>query len=322
MLASPVKKVVQRWQIPSHLAGIRADHYLVHHIGRISRNKAQKIIEVGDFRLCHGLLKPSKRLQSGDSVELWRIPPDRPEDFKLDIQVIFEDEHLLVINKPGNLAVHPSARYLYQTLTHWLKERYPGIPVHPCHRLDRETSGVLICAKDRPTESEIKRGFMNGQIEKIYLALVEGLMARPISCHRSLRLQGSDGLVAIKMIEDPKGLECHTEFKPLHYDPVSNWTLVECAPKTGRQHQIRAHSALEGYPIAGDKLYAMGESFFDAYTKNEANLTLLPLPRQALHAQRVKLTLDGEIHVFEAYHPFFSALAMGEYPQNTDLEHF
>ncbi len=318
----PTKKVVQRWKIPDFLNGIRADHYLVYHVGRISRNKAQKIIESGDFRLEYRPLKASKRLKAGDPVELWRTPPDSPKVEHLQVPVVHEDARFLVINKPGNLAVHPSARYLYQTLTHWLKTNYPGEPIHPCHRLDRETSGVLICTRDAQTESQVKRAFMAGKIEKTYWALVEGRFAKSLSCSRPLALQGARGLVAIKMIEDPNGLSCQTDFRPLFYDPVSHWSLVECTPKTGRQHQIRAHLALEGYPIVGDKLYAMGEEYFDAYTKGEANLTSLPLPRQALHAKRVCLDLDGEKYVFEAGHPFFDAFAMGELGRYSNLEQF
>ena len=306
MLATSPHKVVQRWKIPDFLNGIRADHYLVHHVGRISRNKAQKIIASGDFRLEHQILKASKRLKAGDPVELWHVPPDSPKIQELQVPILYEDSKLLVIHKPGNLAVHPSARYLYQTLTHWLKMNYPGQPIHPCHRLDRETSGVLVCAKDSLTESKIKRAFMAGQIQKTYLALVEGRMAKAISCSRPLALQDTRGLVAIKMIEDLEhGSPTHTDFRPLSYDPVKNWSLVECTPKTGRQHQIRAHLALEGYPIVGDKLYAMGEEFFDAYTKGEANLRLLPLPRQALHAHRVQLELDGDTYVFESHDALF-----------------
>ncbi|MES2504287.1 MAG: RluA family pseudouridine synthase [Myxococcota bacterium] len=317
------KKVVQRWKIPVDLGGIRADHYLVHHIGRISRTKARQIIESGDFRLEKSPLKPSKRLHPGDLVELWRVPPDSPKIDAIQIPVVYEDDHILVINKPGNLAIHPSARYLYQTLTHWLKVHYPGQSVHPCHRLDRETSGILICAKTREAQSQIKRAFQNGEIRKVYLALVEGRMAQPVTSTRPLALQGDRGLVAIKMIEDTiGGLPCKTEITPLRYDPVYNWTLVQCEPKTGRQHQLRAHLALEGYPIAGDKLYGMGEEFFDAYTRSEANLTLLPLPRQALHAQRIHFELDGVEHVFEAHHPFFDAFRLGEYLPNTNLGHF
>lgn len=311
-MLAPSNKVVQRWKIPDFLNGIRADHYLVHHVGRISRNKAQKIIASGDFRLQDQMLKASKRLRAGDPVELWRTPPDSPKIDQVHVPVIYQDANLLIINKPGNLAIHPSARYLFQTLTHWLRTHYPDEPIHPCHRLDRETSGVMVCARKRETESVIKQAFMAGNIQKTYWALVEGRLAKPLVCERPLALQGSRGKVAIKMIEDPNGQTCETHFRPLRYDPVSNWTLVECTPKTGRQHQIRAHLALEGHPIVGDKLYAMGEDFFDAFTQNTANMNLLPLPRQALHAKRLEFELDGANYIFEAEHPFFDAFLATE----------
>ena len=104
MMLAHSPKVVQRWKIPDFLNGIRADHYLVYHIGRISRSKAQRIIHAGDFRLEYGPLKASKRLKAGDAVELWRTPPDSAGERLPDIPIVYEDNDLLVLNKPGNLA--------------------------------------------------------------------------------------------------------------------------------------------------------------------------------------------------------------------------
>ncbi|MBH2006869.1 MAG: RluA family pseudouridine synthase [Myxococcaceae bacterium] len=299
--------MVQRWKIPDSLSGIRADHYLVYHIGRISRSKAQKVIASGDFRLEQQLLKPSRRLKAGDWVELWRVPPDSSDIEHLTIPILYQDERILALNKPGNIAIHPSARYLYQTVTHWLKTHFPGKPIHPCHRLDRETSGILLCSQNRATDSALKQAFMKGQVEKTYWAFVEGHLDREIDCARPLCLQGGRGKVAIKMIEDSSGFASQTYFRPLRYDPMTDWTLVECKPKTGRQHQIRAHLALEGFPIVGDKLYSMGEDFFDAYTRGVADLSQLPLPRQALHARSIRFELQSQIYSLECSHPFFDA---------------
>ncbi len=294
------KAVVQRWQVPIHREGIRADLYLVEHVGRLTRAKAQHIITSGDFRFSplplsgRGIkgegapqLKPSKVLYGGESVELWRLPPDEerpPEHY--GVTILHEDQDVLVVNKPSGLAVHPTARDLHHTLTTWLRLTYPDNPPRPCHRLDRETSGVLICARTKSAESRIKQAFMHGEVSKTYVAVVIGHLEKSLCIDWPLALQGNRGLVRIKMIRDENGAPSRTDVEPLRYCVHTGCTLVRCMPKTGRQHQIRAHLAGEGFPIMGDKLYAMGEVYFDAMTKLPMNSSL---PRLQLHAWRLEV---------------------------------
>lgn len=291
--------VMQRWKIPDFLGGMRADHYLVHRVGRLSRCKAQRMIDAGDFRAERGPLKPSRRLWRGEVVELWRFPPDDPNEALPEVTIIAENEDFIVVNKPAHLTIHPTAQHLYQTLTHWFRLNFPENTPHPCHRLDRETSGVLVAAKSQRAQSDIKRAFMNGEVEKVYLALVIGHMKEALVADWPLALQGDRGLVRIRMIRDEDGMPSMTYFKPLNYNAELNQTLVECRPKTGRQHQIRAHLAGEGFPIVDDKLYAMGDEFFDARSRWQTDESH-ELHRHALHAFSISFRFDGKTHYFEA----------------------
>ncbi len=296
--------VVLRWRVPDDADGARADVYLTRKVRRLSRSKAQRIIRQGDFRLSDGPLKPSTRVTRGALVELWRMPPDEPWSDAAEPGVLFEDGALLVVDKPSDLVVHPSARYLNRTLTAWLRARAAeGERVaNPCHRLDRETSGVLLCAKTRAAESEIKTAFAEGRAAKVYLTVVRGELAGERVLDFPLALQGERGLVKIRMVHDEAGLPSRTVVEPLAYDEETRRTLVRCRPKTGRQHQIRAHLALAGHPIVGDKLYAMGDAWFDAFTRGEVSSSdeRLEHTRQALHASSLSVVVAGESRSFRA----------------------
>ncbi len=300
------RAVVIRWLVPADHGGARADVVLVAKVRRLSRARAQRILRAGDFRRTDTdapPLKPATRLPAGTLVELWRIPPDE-KGGGLVPTVLQEDEHLLVLNKPGDLVVHPSARYLHQTVTSWLKDQAPpGTRVaNPCHRLDRETSGVLVCAKTRAAESAVKTAFARGRVAKRYLAIVQGHVVDPILIDAPLQLQGTRGLVRIRMVVDGHGQRSSTDVFPL-FRSTTGRTLLLAVPRTGRQHQIRAHLAFAGFPVVGDKLYAMGDAWFDAFTRralNDAQRAALQHPRQALHAWEARVPLFGAIRALRA----------------------
>lgn len=300
------RAVVMRWPVPEEADGVRADVYLCLRLRRLSRTRAQRVVRQGDFRTAYGPLKPSSRLQCGVMVELWRLPPDEPlaDGAVSSPGVLYVDEALLVLNKPPHLAVHPTARYLRQTVTAWLRDRTEEgarIP-NPCHRLDRETSGVLLCAKTRVAEAAAKERFAHGDVEKTYLAVVRGQLSEPRLIDLPLALQGERGLVKLRMVHDDAGLPSETRVRPLGFDPLTQRSLVACHPKTGRQHQIRAHLALVGFPLVGDKLYGMGDEWFDAHTRGQADLAdpALDHVRHALHAYELSLTVQGNTHSFRA----------------------
>ncbi|MCO4761508.1 MAG: RluA family pseudouridine synthase [Myxococcales bacterium] len=284
---------VHPWQ-----AGQRADIWLSETIVRLGRDRAQVICYHGDLRDAAGPLKASSRVKPG-MLRLWRLPPDRPYDVLQTPTVLHDDTDLLVLGKPAGLAVHPSARYHHRTITAWLSAHY-GPDTRPCHRLDVETSGVLVCAHHRSAENAIKQAFRGGLVEKTYLGVVRGDFTRPAMIDQPLALQGGRGLVAIRMLPDPHGLPAQTEIQPLMV--ADGRSLIALRPLTGRQHQLRAHLAHLGYPLVGDKLYGMGDAWFDAWTRGRDTTSLgrLDHQRHALHAYRLALHLSGTAMEFVA----------------------
>lgn len=220
--------VMRSWSVREDMAGLRSDLFLVKTVRRISRTKAQKIIRLGDFRSEEQSLKPSKKLRPGQNVELWRFPPDSPpNDIRtMGVHIIYQDDYIVIVNKPPDLVVHPTARYLYRTLTYWLKQNFPNNTPKPCHRIDRETSGILVCARKKNVESYLKQQFQKNRVEKSYLAIVEGRLEEDITADIPLSLQGNRGLVKIRMIPDPNGKKATTHFHPFLHDHKTGRTLV------------------------------------------------------------------------------------------------
>ncbi len=294
-------KVQSSWLIPSDMSGLRVDQYLVRRIGRISRTRVSRLIVNGDFLLDNQPVKLSMRVKAGQKATLTRFAPDETKDI-LDfaVNIIYQDDDLLVINKPPGLSIHPSANCLYRTLTYWLRTTFPGERINPCHRIDKETSGLVVAAKNRVTEAQVKKLFMKGCVQKSYVAVVEGELHGSHSLIMPLALQGDRGLVAIRMIEDSQGKSAHTNIRSVFYDHERNFSLLICQPKTGRQHQIRAHLALIKHPIIGDKLYQHGEQFFDRWCQRLADEDELLHPRHALHARSLRFYLGTRKYRFTA----------------------
>lgn len=291
------RAVVMRWVVPPDLHGRRAAEILASKIRRLGIERATSVAVSGDLRVGHGesrAVDPDETLPRGTLLEVWRLPPDSPDDLLDPPGILDEGAGLIVVDKPGDLAVHPSARYLHATLTGWLHRR--GTPANPCHRLDRETSGVLVCATDGAVERRWKKAFADGRVKKTYLAVVDGVVDAPRRIAMPLSLQGERGLVRIRMIVDGAGADAVTDLEPVAVSADRARSLVRCFPRTGRQHQIRAHLAAVGHPIVGDKLYQMGDAWFDAFTRralDDADRARLPTPRQCLHAER--LVLDDDV---------------------------
>jgi 23S rRNA pseudouridine1911/1915/1917 synthase len=283
-----------RFTVEENYAGWRLDRYLQSKIRRLSRARIQKLIET---RLEHEgprPLKPATRVAPGQSFALLREAEPEPET-PLDFGVVLDDGALLVVDKPAGLPVHPTARYALHTFTALCRERFPGRKIDPAHRLDRETSGLLACGADPVHTRFLKRAFANARVQKTYLALAEGSpRSDRFLVDARLRLSGASR-VRVRMHVDREGLPSATEFEVLERRRAPDGApvaLIACRPRTGRQHQIRAHLAHANLPMVGDKIYGPDEEIFDRFTRGAMtpdDRARLRLPRHALHAWRLEL---------------------------------
>lgn len=274
---------------PEH-AGLRLDRWLATEMPRLTRSRAQRIVDAWAFDSDARPLSPSRRVRAHEVIVVYRPRWEEP-DAPRDVTVLYADDALLAVDKPAGLPVHPTARYHRNTLTSVLAERFPGEPLALAHRLDRETSGVLLVARSYDAERQLKAAFADREVEKTYHAVVHGEIADDhFTVDAPLSLEG--GEVSVKMCVrslSEGGLASRTRFEVV--ERLVGFTRVACHPETGRQHQIRVHLAHAGFPIVGDKLYAHGDELFLRCLEgpvDEGLLATLLLPRHALHAHAIR----------------------------------
>ncbi|MBI4049486.1 MAG: RluA family pseudouridine synthase [Candidatus Doudnabacteria bacterium] len=267
---------------------MRLDKFLAEKHTEVSRGKIQKAIKDG-LVLVNGkkVLETDFQVTESDQVELPKFQDYQLSPINYQLKVIYENQDLAVIDKPAGLMVHPAAGRTDDTLAHALLARFPGIekvgdPHRPgiVHRLDEDTSGLLLIAKTQAGYDYLKNLFQTRNIEKEYLALVHGGMENlhgvidaPIgktSTHTKMRVG--------------EGREAVTEYSLLTSDRLNQYSLLKVKLHTGRTHQIRVHLASIGHPVMGDQLYG------GQFKQKDVEL----LGRQFLHASRLKLRLqDG-----------------------------
>jgi 23S rRNA pseudouridine1911/1915/1917 synthase len=285
-------------RVPGELAGTRLDVFLRLSLRNTSRTRAKKIAKVAAFTPEGLRMRPNQRVRAEEHVVLWREPIDEiDEDLKLP--VLFEDEHLLVINKPPDITVHPTASHYNHTVMKLLEYRNPGRYFSLIHRLDRDTSGVLLLGLSSSADRAFKRLLegtitippgVNPDVRKTYRAICWGVPAEG-SVQLPLELDSDNSLrVKMRVAAPGTGLAAHTRLRVL--DQCPGYSLVECQLFTGRQHQIRVHLAAMGTPVVGDKLYGPDDRLHargaDGVLTPE-DRALLEMPRQALHAYRYEL---------------------------------
>lgn len=281
--------IVLAFPVPRELAGLRLDRFVQSRIPRLSRTRANEIVRSCAYHEDGRRRRPSERVRVGDLVLLVRPSfeePDAPSEFG----VVYEDEAMVVVDKPPGLPVHPSASYHRNTLTFLLRERYPEAPPHLAHRLDRETSGALVCARTLADERVLKKAFERRQVEKTYLAIVRGALTEPAG-RIELPLGRPDEGLHLLMEVRADGAPARTRYRVVAR--AAAHTLVALQPETGRQHQLRVHLAALGHPIIGDKLYGPeGPQPFLEYVESGMTSALeerLGHSRHALHAHRLTL---------------------------------
>ncbi len=300
-------------QQPESEVHIRLDAFLQRFLTWRSRTSIQELIREGFVALDpsspsrpdgHGEYavekRPGRRLLHGTKVRI-----EIPEPLRVQrtipaadgLTVLHEDEHLLAIDKPAFLPVHPSGRHLSDTLIQRIHVAYDQrkerreFRIKLCHRLDRETSGIVMCARDPVSHAAVMKQFEVRDVEKEYLAIVwggpdeqSGTVDLPMGPDRSSE-------VRLKMATVPDGIEARTHWRVV--ERFSDCTLIAAKPFSGRQHQIRVHLAVLGLPLVGDKLYGSDEQLFLRASRGELDLheeRALGLPRHALHNHRLALT--------------------------------
>jgi len=282
---------------PEH-AGQRLDRFIQHRIPRLSRTRAQEVVRACAYRDDGTRRRASERVRAGETVVLVRPAFEEPS-VPLDFDVLYEDEAVLALDKPSGLPVHPSASYHKNTLTFLLRERFGEDAPQIAHRLDRETSGLLLCGRTRSAERDLKMGFENRRVRKRYLAIVRGIMS------------DDEGRIDLPMDRAKEGLHILMEVTAAgegypaitHYRVVArrdDATLVSLSPESGRQHQLRVHLSAIGFPIIGDKLYGPeGVEPFLEYIETgmtDALRQRLGHERHALHAYELEFVhpISGE----------------------------
>ena len=276
----------QRIEFHVDVSKVRLDKFLAEQVPELSRSAAQRLIAGGRVTVDGEPAKPSHKVRQGEQV-VALLPAEEspgllPEAIPLDI--VYEDRALLVVNKPAGMVVHPAPGHPGGTLVNAVlaycpelaasDDERPGI----VHRLDRDTSGLILVAKSEKARRALQRQFKERQVHKAYLALLDG------------HLQPAWGRIEAPVGRDPQhrqrmavlagGREAATEYHVLEQFAhqvglaAGDYTLVEAEPVTGRTHQIRVHFASIGHPIVGDEVYSRRK-------------TSLPVPRQFLHARRL-----------------------------------
>lgn len=277
------------FEVRAHEHGTRIDVFVSRRVQRMSRSLVVRLIRGGRIRREPGGLveKPSERVFEGNRIVMKRRPLVEEPWEHLPIPVIHEDARLLVVSKPGNLVVHPTASAYHRTLVRILRTRRNDEALDLAHRIDKETSGLVMLTRDPAAATSLARQFARRTVEKAYLAVVVGVPpADMFVLDAPLRLVPNSRTKCVMEVGGPGAQAALTVCRVLARGRQAS--LVHASPKTGRQHQIRVHLAHAGFPLLGDKLYLGSEQILiDALSgalSPEEVLGQVGHPRQALHA--------------------------------------
>ena len=282
------RKIVKNIKLSSLHAGSRLDVVIAKEYPEYSRTHIKRWIEKGFLTLNGKQVKPRTKIMGNEIVEIRaeeeELIKDLPED--MDIDIIFEDEDLIVVNKISNLVVHPGAGNKKGTLVNGLLAYNKNLSFLPragiVHRLDKNTSGLLISAKNESTYINLVRQLKERLISRKYLALVVG---EPISGGKIDEPLGRHPRFRTKQAVVKKGKNALTFYKIV--EKYRGYSLLEASLSTGRTHQIRVHFSYLGYPIVGDNTYG-GKRKFPAGISEMTREKISQFPRQALHASKLQ----------------------------------
>ena len=253
----------------------RLDKFLAARESDLSRAQIAGLVAGGLVRVDGSIVKPSYKLRGGEEVEIRVLPPPpsdvAPQDIPLS--VVYEDDDIIVIDKPAGMVVHPAPGHRLDTVANALLARLPdvgevGDEQRPgiIHRLDMDTSGLMVAAKNRPAHRHVSAQIKDRNVRKGYLALVKGSIDPPEGVVRAQIGRDRGNRKRMTVVEN--GREAETAYRAVGSSP--GYTLLEVSPKTGRTHQIRVHLSALGHPIVGDSLYGgkdarLGRHFLHAH---------------------------------------------------------
>ncbi len=296
-----MSEAIQTRPIPAELAGLRLDQALAQMFPEYSRSRLKEWLLAGAITLDTGIKRPRDAVAGGEIVSLRPQPGDklRAEAESIDLDIVYEDEHLLVVNKPAGLVVHPGAGNPAGTLMNGLLHHAPSLEQVPragiIHRIDKLTSGLLLIAKTVPAHTALVRLLGNREITRLYLAVCRGVLTgggtinEPIARHPV----------------DRKRMSVQQNGKPAvtHYTVIERFrafTFVRVKLETGRTHQIRVHFAHRRHALVGDPVYG-GRLALPSGASDELVMLLRRFKRQALHAAKLSFVhpVSGQSLEFE-----------------------
>ncbi|MBI2957972.1 MAG: RluA family pseudouridine synthase [Chloroflexi bacterium] len=241
-------------------SGERVDKFVADRCSGISRSRVQKLVEQGSVLVNGKPARSGEKLAPGDAVSVSLSAPEAeaPAPEQAPLAVVYEDKHLLVIDKPAGLVVHPAPGHSRHTLVNALLAHCPELKAAPrkdrpgiVHRLDKDTSGLMVVAKSTEAQEKLIHQFSTRSVHKTYLVLVDGLVTTKQGVIEGPIGRDPDDRKRMAVVEG--GREARTRFRVVEYRGAH--TLLEAMPETGRTHQIRVHLAAIGYPVHGDRLY-------------------------------------------------------------------
>ncbi len=277
-------------------SGVRLDKYLVEKCPELSRTQAQKLVSDGLVTVNDKVAKAGLKLSAGDRVRITLPHPDEsPSPEVMPLSIVYEDNDLLVVDKPAGLAVHPAPGHPSHTLINAVLSHVPHLPEADdfrrpgvVHRLDKDASGLMVVAKSREAQLNLISQFKARSVVKAYLVLVKGLLTPDDGVIEAPIGRDSRHRKRMAVVADGEGREARTNYHVVKH--IGDYTLIEVRPETGRTHQIRVHLSAIGYPIFGDRVYGARSD---------------RLPRLFLHACRLgfKLPATSEYREFTSNLP-------------------
>jgi len=272
---------IRTLQLVVHTADIRLDKYVAVALPQFSRNRIQKLIEQEYILVNEQKAKPSQRLNDNDKITIKLPPPTHLVAEPIPLTIIYEDKDVIVIDKPAGLVVHPAPGHSNHTLVNAILAHCPSLAtsnnlIRPgiVHRLDKDTSGLMVIVKNDYARQYLANQFKSHAVTKGYLVLVKGRLSPKQGIIEAPIGRDSHNRKRMAIVES--GKKASTQYKVKKY--LNNYTLLEITPITGRTHQIRVHLAAIGYPVIGDITYGVKSPY---------------IKRQFIHAYRLGFQLPS-----------------------------